>query len=233
MEYYGGEEAYAQQIQLLGISEDTYQDINSVYYLYSRVLQEFCTADSTLYPGDDALQAFAEENNFVTAKLLYISTTGIDSKVGISTLKSTAKDYAKKLQDAKDVDAVYAKLAAELGMEGQYPENGLTLSANDKSLDATLMDAISALKEGEVSDVITCDNGYYVAIRMPLDQDALLNSCFDTQLQEARRNAEVTFNEKLYNSIDTADFYTQLLQQRSQLAQEFSAGADSAPDAGN
>lgn len=226
VEYYGGEEAYAQQIQLLGISEDTYNNINATYYLYNKVLQSFCSPDGSLYPGDEALQTFADENNYVTAKLLFVSTEALKNKDAIATKKDTAKKYAKKLQNAKDVDAVYAKLAKELGLDGKYPENGLTLSASDESLDAHLMAAICDLKEGEISNVISCDNGFYVAIRMPLDQDAVASAYFDAQLQDSRETATVELNDKLYDSINTGDFYTQLLQKRSELQQEFTAAAE-------
>lgn len=222
--YYGGEDAYARQVQLLGISADAFEDINSVYYLYNKVLQQFCTSDSTLYPGDAPLQAFAEENAYLTVKLLYISTEGLENQDAIDMKEETARQYAEKLQSAEDVDGVYAQLADELGLE--YPDNGLTLSGNDDSLDASVTAAAAALDEGQISDVITGENGFYIAIRMPLDQKAVAADYFTVQLQAARDSAEVKFHDKLYDSIDVADFYTRLLQQRSALQAQFDAAGD-------
>ncbi|MBQ0037997.1 MAG: peptidyl-prolyl cis-trans isomerase [Clostridiales bacterium] len=222
--YYGSEDAYDQQIQLLGIGKNALDSINAVYFLYAHVLQQFCTKGSALYPGDDVLQGFADENGYLTVKLLYIPTDGLENQAAIDAQKSTAIKYAEELQKAKDVDAVYDKLAKKLNLE--YPENGLTMTADDASLDAKLMKALAAMKEGEVSDVISCDNGYYVAIRMPLDQEAVAADYFEIQLQAARDSATVGFNEKLYDSIDAGTFYTHLQEQRTALQEAFDAATE-------
>ena len=228
--YYGGEEAYARQIQLLGVSAETFESINSVFYLFNQVQQQFCTPGSSLYPGDAALQSFADEQQYLTVKLLYLSTVSLENQTLIDAKKTTAENYAQQLVKADDVDAVYAELAAELGLEGQYPENGLTLSANDTSLDAELLSAIQALSEGEVSDVISCDNGFYVAVRMPLDREAVAAEYFNLQLQQARDSAKVEYNDKLYDPIDVAAFYSALQQQRKELQEQFDAAGAPVPD---
>ena len=227
--YYGGEEGYDQQIQLLGVSKETYADINAVYYLYNKLLQESCTPEGKCYPGDKTLQAYGTENGYVTAKLLYLSTVGLEKQDAIDALQTTAEKYAKQLRESDDRNATYAKLAEELGLSTEGHENGITFSVNDTSLDAKLMSAINALEEGKVSDVISCDNGFYVAIRMPLDQEAVASAYFDNRLQEARSSAKVTFRQELYDSIDAGEFYADLLQARSDLAQRFASDTKDVP----
>ena len=233
VDYYGGEEAYARQIELLGVSNETYNDINSVYFLYAAVLQAFCDPNSSLYPGEDAVNSFASDNNYVTVKLLYLPTVGIDNKVGISAQKNTAKKYAQQLREAKDVNKVYQKLAKKLGMEeSDYPEEGLTFSTDNASVDAKLAKAINKLKVGEVSGVISCDNGFYVAVRTELDQATVLNAFFEATLQQEQESAKVIFNDKLYDAIVVGDFYDQLLQARSERQQEFAAADGETADEG-
>ena len=47
--YYGSEEAYLQQLALMGISEEAYDRILEDQYLYRDLYQAFCTPGSSLY----------------------------------------------------------------------------------------------------------------------------------------------------------------------------------------
>ena len=86
--YYGGEEGYQQQLQLLGISEDTFDSINRMYLLYAR-LHDLYTADgSAMHPTQEAIDAFAQEKGYVTVKLLYWPASGGENS------QAQAEDFA-------------------------------------------------------------------------------------------------------------------------------------------
>ena len=67
--YYGGEEGYQQQLQLLGISEDTFDSINRMYLLYARIHDLYTADGSAMHPTQEAIDAFAQEKGYVTVKL--------------------------------------------------------------------------------------------------------------------------------------------------------------------
>jgi len=86
-----------------------------------------------------------------------------------------------------------------------------------------LREALDAMQDGQVSDVIQTEKGFYVAIRMPLDLTALAKGQFDDRLAQARAGVQIQYNERLYNSIDAGSFYEKLSQGREKLAETFSA----------
>lgn len=214
IDYYGGEEGYRQQIQLLGVSEETFDTINSMYYLYSRVQEAYCTG--TLRPGDDELAAFAEENGLMSAKLLFVSTTEL-SEEETTQRRDLLTGYAGKMKSADNVDELYAQFAEELGLE--VSENGQTFAASET--DQALVDAVKGLSEGGVSDMIEGKNGLYVAVRMPLDQSTVADRMFSATIENAIANAEVKYHDAVYSKVDVSTFYTNLLQARQQLSASF------------
>ena len=59
--YYGSEEAYLQQLALMGISEEAYDRILEDQYLYRDLYQAFCTPGSSLYADDATLTDYAAQ----------------------------------------------------------------------------------------------------------------------------------------------------------------------------
>ncbi|MBE6940387.1 MAG: peptidyl-prolyl cis-trans isomerase [Ruminococcaceae bacterium] len=214
--YYGDEKTYLQQVQILGISEEAFDAINSVYYLYARVFREY--TEGSLRPTDAQLTAYGQSNGFHTAQLLFLSTEGMD-ETALAAQKATAEEYAKQLKEAEDVAAKYAELAAQMNLPAT--EVGQTFTADQA--DSALIAALDAMQDGQVSDVIQTEKGFYVAIRMPLDLTALAKGQFDDRLAQARAGVQIQYNERLYNSIDAGSFYEKLSQGREKLAETFSA----------
>lgn len=216
--YYGDEKTYLQQVQILGISEEAFDAINSVYYLYARVFREY--TEGSLRPTDAQLTAYGQSNGFHTAQLLFLSTEGMD-ETALAAQKATAEEYAKQLKEAEDVAAKYAELAAQMNLPAT--EAGQTFTADQA--DSALIAALDAMQDGQVSDVIQTEKGFYVAIRMPLDLTALAKGQFDDRLAQARAGVQIQYNERLYNSIDAGSFYEKLSQGREKLAETFAANS--------
>ena len=214
IDYYGGEEGYSQQIQLLGVSEETFDKINSMYYLYAGVQEAY--DNGALRPSDEELQTFAKDNGLVSAKLLFLSTEDMD-KDDIQQRRDLAQSYADKLKKADDVDKMYAKFAEELGLE--VGDVGQTFSASDAGED--LVSAVNALDNGAVSDVVKADGGFYVAVRTPLDLAAVADRMFAQTVESAIDNAEVKYNDAVYKKVDVGTFYDNLQQARQELSASF------------
>ena len=68
--YYGSEEAYQNQLRLLGISEESFNTINEAAYYYANLAKLFCNEDGAQRPSDETLIAFAADNGYCTAKTL-------------------------------------------------------------------------------------------------------------------------------------------------------------------
>ena len=215
MKYYGGEEGYRQQLQILGISEEMLLHIESAPLVYTHVQEAFCDPKGALYPGDEAVEAYAQQGGYVTARLLYFATNGMDEKA-VDDVKDKAESYAKRLSKAKDTDKTYEKLAKEL--ELNTDPKGLTIHPGTS--DPAVCTAIAKLKVGQVSGVIQGQSGFYVAVRMPLDKDSVSVDLYNSALQTRTESVKMNINRSLYQQIDAAEFYQNLTKARSALHQE-------------
>ena len=216
VEHFGGEEAFAQQLELLGVGEEQLRRVNSAPLLYNHVQEAFCDSEGVLYPGKEAIETFGKDHAFVTARLLYFATAGMDKK-SAADVKDKAEDFAERLQKAKNVAKTYEKMAKELELNTN--PKGLTIHPGTS--DPAVCEAIAKLKTGEVSGVIQGQNGFYVAVRMPLDLDIVSVELYNSVLQERTESVKVDINRQLFEKIDAADFYARLGEARAALQKEF------------
>lgn len=97
--YYGSEEAYQNQLRLLGISEESFNTINEAAYYYADLAKLFCNEDGAQRPSDETLIAFAADNGYCTAKTLYVRTSGLDEAALAekrSQLEAAAEQRARR-----------------------------------------------------------------------------------------------------------------------------------------
>ena len=203
--YYGSEEAYQQQLEAQGITEEVYDRINETAYLYQRLQDQFCTEGSALYPDSEALAQYAADNGYLTGKAIYVPAG--------DGAEEEANGYLKRMQEAKDKAAEHDAICQERNVD-QYGSMTFTFMEGD-----ALCEAAAALGVGELSGVVAMDEGYYIFLREETDLSAVLPTYFDAMLKERRSAANVVYNEKLYSAIDTGTFYQKLVELRSQLSQ--------------
>lgn len=220
VDYYGGEEGYLQQLYLLGVSESCMRRIEEAPLLYNRIYEQYCLEQGSLYPGSEAVKAYAEENGYVTAYLLYFPTAGLEQD-DLAALMSKAEDFAQQLRQAEDQAAVYEQLALQLGLD---PSGG-ALTFDPASSDPDVCRAIGQLPVGEVSGVIEGANGYYVALRQEANLPVVASQMLQLHLDELLAEAAVTYQQRLYDQIDAGDFYQRLNEERVAIMQAANAAS--------
>lgn len=211
VDYYGGEEGYAKQLKLMGLTDDTFQRINEVYFLYSALYGAYCSEDGALRPSAEEIGSFAQENKYYTFLPLHWSVTGTED-TDAATL-TQAEAAVARLRSAEDKEATYLQIAQEMAQ--QATEAGETLSAAD--LDSGIAEAVAALQENEVSGVVTTASGCYVFVGKALNTDAVLDKMFNARLDTLRDSAAIRYNCRSYNKLNVGTFYTKLQTLRSQL----------------
>lgn len=210
--YYGSEEAYQNQLRLLGISEESFNTINEAAYYYSGLAKLFCDEDGAQRPSDETLLAYAADNGYCSAKTLYVRTSGLDD-AALAEKRSQLEAAAAQLRAADDKDAAYLELASSLGIETDG--SALTFSMSDIS--DTAADVLSPLQSGDVSDVVEGSDVLYVFLMQEPDCSTLAQYYFNQLVSDARTDAKVK-TSRAYDKIDTASFYTGLQEARSALA---------------
>lgn len=203
--YYGSEEAYQQQLEAQGITEEVYDRINETAYLYQRMQSEFCTEGSALYPDGAALAQYAADNGYLTGKVIYVPAG--------DGAEEEANGYLTRMRNAADKVAEHAAICQEREVDQQ---DSITFAA---AADDPVSEAAAALQPNELTDVVAMDEGYYIFLREETDLSAVLPAYFNTLLQTRRSEAHVVYNEELYAAIDTGAFYEKLTQLRSEMSQ--------------
>ena len=206
--YYGSEEAYLRQLELVGISEETLELTQAGQYLYRDLYEAFSTPGSGLYPDEATLADYAAAQKYMG---VYVVTVDDDKDA-----EGVARDLLARWQAAEDKEGEYAAICEELGQEAG---SAVTLAAVE---DDPLSDAIAALEEGGMDAVIDPyeDGTCYVVMRTETDMSAVAQTYFDVLWEQRVRDAVVVVNTKLYDTIDTGAFYEKLTQLRAALEAE-------------
>ena len=211
--YYGSEEAYLQQLALMGISEEAYDRILEDQYLYRDLYQAFCTPGSSLYADDATLTDYAAQLGYMGAYVLKL--TGDNAE-------TMANDLLERWQAAEDKEKEYALICEELQ---QVADGVVTLTAVEGD---ALSDAMSALEIGGMTAVIdpygegTC----FVVLRTEPDLSAVAETYFDVLWNQKMEEATVVTNTKLYEGVDVGAFYEKLTELRNDMMAEMESGAE-------
>ena len=124
-------------------------------------------------------------------------------------VKKKAEDFQKDAGDAKD----FSVFATAAGVEA----TDLTFDADTTSPNEDLVKAADGLKEGEVTEVIEADEGYYVAKLVSLlDRDATdtkkesivsqrKSDQYKSLCDEWKKDTDIKVHKKVWNTINFAD----------------------------
>ena len=206
--YYGSEEAYLRQLELVGISEETLELTQAGQYLYRDLYEAFSTPGSGLYPDEAALADYAAAQKYMG---VYVVTVDDDKDA-----EGVARDLLARWQAAEDKESEYAAICEELGQE---IGSAVTLAAVEGD---PLSSAIEALEVGGMDAVIDPyeDGTCYVVMRTETDMSAVAQTYFDVLWEQRLESAVVVTNSKLYDAIDAETFYQALAQLRADMAAE-------------
>lgn len=210
VDYYGSEEAYLGQLAVLGISEECFDRINETPYLYSRMVELYTDPDSTFYPGEDVLKAFAAEQGLISASLAYYT---VDDETDADEQAALAEQFA---QCAKDLTAQADKSAFLASLPQTLPqvavEPTLTFAPTEGD---PISDAASALEIGQTSGVVEDGAMRYIILRQEPDLTMAASEYANHVVEEKRDQAVVVYNSDLYDALDVAGFYTALAEAQS------------------
>ena len=210
----GGQEEYLRHLAMMGISEETYDAINESRLLVNRLMELGATEGSPVYPTEQELASFSQGKNYATVRLIALPTAGLDERAR-DNQQATLADCAAQIREADDPIAKLAELSKSLGQS----DGDVDQTLGSDIIDPTLMKAVSELKEGEVSDVITTAGAMCVALRRPLDMGAIARECFAKKLSQARTTAKVEVSQD-YKTLDVGKFYPALVELRKTMFEE-------------
>lgn len=210
--YYGSEEAYLQALQDMGLTRTEAETMSGDYYLYSHLYDLSCQEGSGLYPAEEDVAAFAEDQGYVTVDYLLVSTAQVadGDTEALNARRERAEEAFSKLNGSDDGAAAFEGLADTYS---DAEQRRMTFLPGDGTVPQAVEDAAAALEEGQWSGIVESDQGFYILLRQPPDSAQVREGYFDQTLQQAADEAEVVYTDD-YDALDVASFYTAILQAR-------------------
>lgn len=225
----GGEEAFQEQLALMGISRETFDRIAGGGYLLSHLEEMAADPSSAIYEAPSL-----EYNAYVDHILLATrdAATGESySEEEIAAKRAQAEDILAQLQAAEDVEALFNQLVEEVGEDpGRATESGYLVDPQTNFV-PEFLDATFALKPGEISGIVESAHGYHILLRKELTEDQLaslasshLNDLLTERMEIAL--AEMRRSEEL-DGVDVGAFYNGYMDYMKQLNPSEEDGAGS------
>ena len=234
-EQLGGEEAYADYLDQIGISAEANRRMTADFYLYSNLLELTKDADSSLYIDDEELYQYdgiTADTILVDHILFLTSDDAEDNQLRYDTMEEVRQSLLEAEEPLRtDMFNYIADNYSEDTGRAYYP-NGY-LVTEDANFVEPFLQAALALQEGEVSEIVTSEYGYHLLLRKPI-RDYVADAYLGDLLMVAADNAEVAYSEA-YDALDREAYYTayrQHLEEASQALQEDAATGESGDDTG-
>lgn len=147
----------------LGASQEIVEEMLSLYKIQSK-MRAAIIADADTDVSD-------EEANMRAYTMLSFSTSGTYDE-DYNYVELTDEEVQEVLEEA---EAVYAEISSPADLESVAEAHDKSTStgtydADDDSLDEEVKAALDALQEGEMSDVVSTDSGYYI-LRLDAETD--------------------------------------------------------------
>lgn len=232
VEQLGSEEAFQEYLAELGLREESFERLSVAAYLMDGLTDLVLEEGSPLYLSPEDYDQYAAYADHILLTTKDTATGASLSEEEIAAKRATAEDLLAQLQQAEDVEALFAQLADEYSQDPGRESNPTGYIYTPGTMVTEFEDAVSALAPGEISGIVESDYGYHIILRLdPAQVDTIRtqweNNQMSTLSQQWVEQAEIETTEA-YDNLSVSDFYDKLTAYRDTLtAEEESTETDS------
>ena len=216
MEQMGGEEAFQENLELMGISRETFDRITEDGMLFQKMLDMVTEEGSALYVAPEEYEQDASYTDHILLGTTNQETGESLSDEEIARKRATAEDLLNQLRNAgDDVETLFDQLAAEYGEDpGRAAGKGYMVTA-DSSFVPEFLDAALSLEPGQVSEIVESTYGYHILYRrhmadvlkeQPEQVSALAEERLYDLLAEVADGFDIKVSEEA-SALDLKEFY--------------------------
>lgn len=222
----GSEEAFEKYLYQLGLTQDAFDRISSVAYLFAGLTDLVLEEGSPLYLAEEDYNEYGiYADHILLATIDPTTGTAIPSDQ-IAAKLETVNDLLKQLRASDDPETLFAQLADEYSEDTGRETNPTGYIYTPGTMVEIFEDTAAALEPGEISDIIQSDYGYHIILRKdlleglkeyPEQKRALAEQHLQSLIELEMADVEVTYSEKL-DDFDAGTFYSDYLDRMGQLA---------------
>ena len=222
----GGDSAFIDYLQMLGISHKTFDRISAVSYLYDNLLDLVYKEGSNLYLEEEKYNLYATYADHILIATQNMQTGEmIDQQTRIEKYQ-LALDLADQIHAAADPISLFEEFADTYGEDPgrESNPNGYIYTPG------TMVDEFEAtaanLLPGEISEPVQSDYGFHIILRRDLiselqanpEAKATVAREYLNQLLVRKRSAsQVTYDECL-EKVEWTEFYNDYIKKVDKLA---------------
>ena len=234
VEELGGEDAYAQYLEELGVDEETFTRLQSASLLIGDMTDLTLQEGSELYLPEEGYDQYATYADHILLATQDTATGAALSEEEIAEKRQTAEDLLAQLQASDDVVTLFGQLADEYSEDTGRETNPNGYIYTPGTMVTAFEDAAAALEPGQVSGIVESDYGYHIILRKDLSEGladdpdmkrTLAQQYLQSLLEERMEEAEVTVSAEL-DDLDPGAFYTQYLTELDALEEPAGVAAD-------
>lgn len=208
----GGEEEYLAQMADRGLERSEAEALCADALLYRKLSQLSAESGSAVAPAEGAVEAFAEEQGYLTLEWL---TVPVDEEADRESCRQQAASLFSQINASTDPAAAFAALEETYGTG----EGGRTFLPGRGILPAAVEEAAETLEEDQWSGILEADDGFYLLLRRPLDTDAVAADYFDSRLQQAAQEADIV-TTSAFDALEVPAFYERLTAARDRAEED-------------
>lgn len=216
----GGEEKFKESLDMMGISQETFDRISATNYLYNHLLEMVTEEGSDFYLEPEGYNQFAAYADHILLAKKDLSTNTDLSEEEAAAKRETAENLLAQLQAADDVETLFAQLADENSEDTGRASNPDGYVFGKGEMVQEFEDAAFSLEPGQISGIVETTYGYHIILRKDLlkklKDDPELKSQLESQhlnkqLQERVEGMAVELSDKLEN-FDVGSFYASYME---------------------
>lgn len=216
----GGEEKFKESLDMMGISQETFDRISATNYLYNHLLEMVTEEGSDFYLEPEGYNQFAAYADHILLAKKDLSTNTDLSEEEAAAKRETAENLLAQLQAADDVETLFAQLADENSEDTGRASNPDGYVFGKGEMVQEFEDAAFSLEPGQISGIVETTYGYHIILRKDLlkklEDDPELKSQLESQhlnkqLQERVEGMAVELSDKLEN-FDVGSFYASYME---------------------
>ena len=216
IEQAGGEELFLENLELMGITLETFRRITASSYLYDHLLELVDDPSSDLYLSPEGYRQYAAYADHILLLTQDASTREPLSDEEVAEKRQTAEDLLAQLQAAEDLEALFAQLADEYSEDTGRASNPDGYLFGKGQMVQSFEDTAFALEPGEISGIVESDYGFHIILGKDVlakleeepDQKTLYAGDYlSERLAEDMEAAGVTRAAEI-QEFDAAAFYT-------------------------
>ncbi len=199
---YNSSEAFYASLEKMGTTFDAYKNWITSIYVANSVATEFLADDSIIASDEEVFESI--KSTYIKAKHILLLTTDKNTGepltgVALNAVKEKANSLLKRIKAGEDFDKLMMDNTEDPGIMTE--PDGYIFGKGE--MVPEFETAAYALKEGEVSDIVTTSYGFHIIKREHLE---LTQSKIDEYfISEQNKLTENTIQEKFTKWIEESD----------------------------